>query len=251
MIKVHAVLHRALRDAVRWGRVQRNAAQNADPPKQRRAGSREMATWRPEELGAFLSHVGEDRLYALWHFLASTGVRRGEAIGLRWQDVDLDDARAAIRQALVAVGYDVRVSEPKSARGRRVVALDLETVRVLSAWRARQLAEHSAWGPAWQDTGLVFTRENGAALHPDRVSKMFDEHVRRSGLPRIRLHDLRHTHATIALQAGVHPKIVSERVGHASTSFTLDVYSHANPNTSGRRSPADRRRDRASATPRP
>ncbi len=221
--KTHTVLRRALRDAVRWGRIRLNAAVNADPPKQPGPGARNVTTWTAAELATFLTQLREDRLYALWHLLAYTGMRRGEAAGLRWIDVDLDIARLSVRQARVAVGYKVEVEEPKSVRSRRNIALDTETVEVLRRWRARQLRERLEWGPAWTDTGLVFTREDGVGLHPDRITKLFDAHVRRSGLVRIRLHDLRHTHATLALQAGVHPKVVSERLGHSSISLTLDT----------------------------
>jgi integrase len=226
--KTHTVLQRALRDAVRWRRVTHNAAKSADPPRAA-FGSRHMRTWSPDELRAFLEHVSEDRLYPLWHLLASTGLRRGEAVGLRWIDVDLEAGHLAVRQTHVAVGYTVEVGEPKSATSRRGVALDPDTVEVLREWCERQEAEREEWGAAWTRTGLVFSREDGKALHPDRVTKLFDAHVTASGLPRIRLHDLRHTHATLALRAGVHPKVVSERLGHASVSFTLTVYSHAVP----------------------
>ncbi len=147
----------------------------------------------------------------------------------RWEDVDLDDARLSVRRALVSVGYDVRVSEPKTKRGRRQIALDATTVLALREHRRQQLEERLARGPAWQDTGYVFTREDGSPIHPDRLTKMFGQHVKRSGLPRIRLHDLRHTHATLALQAGLHPKVVSERLGHANISITLDVNSDVIP----------------------
>jgi integrase len=227
--KTHTVLRRALRDAVRWGRTRLNAAVNADPPKQPGAGSWTVTTWTAAELSAFLEQRSEDRLYALWHVLASTGMRRGEVAGLRWTDVDLDVARLSIRQARLSIRYEIEVEEPKSARSRRSIALDAETVQVLRAWRAAQLRERLEWGPAWTDSGLVFTREDGVGLHPDRISKLFDSLVARSGVPRIRLHDLRHTHATLALQVGVHPKVVSERLGHSSISLTLDTYSHAVP----------------------
>lgn len=227
--RVHAVLHRVFADAVRWNRLVRNPCDQADPPKQHGAGEQEMATWTAEELRRFLDSVRDDRLSTLWMLLSTTGMRRGEAVGLRWEDVDLDAGRVSIVQTIVAVGYEVQVSTPKTRRGRRLVALDPGTVAALRAWKAKQNEERLAWGPAWTDTGLVFTREDGSAIHPDRVSKMFDGHVRRSRLPRIRLHDLRHTHASIALAAGINPKVVSERLGHATTSFTLDVYSHAIP----------------------
>jgi len=226
--KTHTVLQRALRDAVRWHRVTHNAAKSADPPRQSHGG-RDMHTWAPQQLRAFLEHVGDDRLYPLWHLLASTGMRRGEAVGLRWIDLDLERAHLSIRQTRLAIGYAVHVGEPKSATSRRGVALDPDSVEVLREWRERQVDEREAWGSAWTDSGLVFSREDGAPLHPDRVTKLFEAHARASGLPRIRLHDLRHTHATLALRAGVHPKVVSERLGHASVSFTLTVYSHAIP----------------------
>jgi len=224
---VHAVLHRALKDAVRWGRLSRNPADSADPPRVGREGH-EMKTWSAEQLAAFLEAVREERLSPLWHTLAMTGMRRGEALGLRWEDVDLEAGRLAVRRALIPNGREVVVSEPKTARGRRVIALDPQTVLVLRAQAARQLEEQQA-SKAWRDTGLVFTREDGEALHPEVASRHFLQAVKRALLPAIRLHDLRHTHATLALRAGIHPKVVSERLGHASVSITLDTYSHAIP----------------------
>jgi len=158
-----------------------------------------------------------------------TGMRRGEAIGLRWSDVDLEAGRLAVRRALIPCGRDVIVSEPKTIKGRRVIAIDPGTVEVLKAQATRQLDEQDEWDEAWIETGLVFTQENGAALDPETVSRHFRQAVKRSMLPTIRLHDLRHTHATLALQAGIHPKVVSERLGHATISITLDTYSHAIP----------------------
>jgi len=223
---VHAVLHRACKDAVRWNRLARNPVAAADPPRLHSAA--EMTTWSAEQLAAFLASVREDRLHALWHTLALTGMRRGEALGLRWEDVDLEHARLSVRRALIPAGREVIFSEPKTARGRRAIALDVETVEVLKGQAARQLAEQ-AGNETWIDSGYVFTKENGEALHPEDVTRYFRSAVRQAMLPKIRLHDLRHTHATLALCAGIHPKVVSERLGHATVSFTLDVYSHAIP----------------------
>ena len=158
-----------------------------------------------------------------------TGMRRGESLGLRWEDVDFANARLSVRSALIPSGREVVVSEPKTARGRRSIALDPETVEVLKTQAARQLADQEEWGDGWIDSGYVFTKENGEPLHPEAVTRYFRQAVRRSMLPTIRLHDLRHTHATLALQAGVHPKVVSERLGHATVAITLDTYSHAIP----------------------
>jgi integrase len=188
-----------------------------------------MKTWTAEQLRAFLKATADDRLHPLWHVLAMTGMRRGEALGLKWDDVDLEAGRLSVRRALIPSGREVVVSEPKTARGRRSIALDPETVAVLKGQAARQLAAQADWQEGWIDSGYVFTTENGEPLNPEDVTRYFRQAVKKSMLPKIRLHDLRHTHATLALQAGVHPKVVSERLGHANVSITLDTYSHAIP----------------------
>jgi len=226
---VHACLHKACKDAVRWGRIARNPLDAADPPRKSGDGSKEMKTWDKEQLRNFLKAVSGERLYALWHTIAFTGMRRGEALGLRWVDVDLENGRLAVRRTLVPIKGDVVVSEPKTAKGRRVVALDPSTVEILKAQAARQLDEQGTWDEGWVESGLVFTAENGAALDPESVSRYWRQAVKKAMLPTIRLHDLRHTHATLALQAGIHPKVVSERLGHATVAITLDTYSHAIP----------------------
>jgi integrase len=226
---VHSCLHRAFRDAVRWGYLQRNPADSADPPHQRGTERREMKTWTAEQLRAFLDFTKDDALYSLWHTLAMTGMRRGEGLGLRWEDVDFEAARLSVRRALIPSGREVVVSEPKTARGRRSIALDPETVAVLKSQAARQLDHQADWLEGWTDSGYVFTAEDGQYLNPEAVTRWFRQAVKKSMLPTIRLHDLRHTHATLALQAGVHPKVVSERLGHATVAMTLDIYSHAIP----------------------
>jgi len=226
---VHSCLHKACKDAVRWGHLPRNPLDAADPPRKKGDGTREMQTWTKEQLKAFLGAVSDERLSPLWHTIAMTGMRRGEAIGLRWSDVDLENARLSVRRALIPINREVVVSEPKTAKGRRVIALDPGTVEVLKAQAARQLDDQTQADDAWVETGLVFTAENGTALDPESVSRYFRQAVKQSMLPKIRLHDLRHTHATLALQAGIHPKVVSERLGHATISITLDTYSHAIP----------------------
>lgn len=225
---VHIVLRKALGDAVKWNELARNVAEFADPPKQRRAGRADMQTWIAPELRAFLDFAADNRLYPAFHLDASTGMRRGEVLGVRWKDLDLDAGALAVRQTVTTVQYEIIIRPvAKSDGSTRQIALDKETVAVLRAWKKRQLEERVKIGAAYQDSGLVFTKVDGSVLHPDLFSQTFDRLVAKSGLPRIRLHDLRHTHATLALQAGVHPKVVSERLGHATVAFTLDVYSHA------------------------
>jgi len=227
--RVHATAHRALRDAVNWGYLLRNPAAVAMKPKQRSAGSLEMRTWTAAELRAFLEYLREDRLYAAWRLAATTGMRRGEVLGLRWCDVDLAAGRVAVRQTVTEAGTTLVFGEPKTGRGKRNIALDTETVAALRAWRKLQAEERLAWGAAWQDTGMVFTREDGSMIRPNTWSFWFKRHLRMSDLPQIRFHDLRHTHASLALLAGVPAKVVSERLGHATVAFTLDVYSHTIP----------------------
>ena len=185
-----------------------------------------MQVWTQQEAQRFLVSVADDRLYALWTVLLATGLRRGEALGLRWDDVDLDRRRLSIQRAVTVVDYEIVLSEPKTARGRRSVSIDPTTAAVLAAHRKRQREERLAWGPAWQDSGYVFTTEDGQILHPQRVTLIFKRLAQNAGLPPIRLHDLRHTAATLALTAGIHPKVVSERLGHATIGITLDTYSH-------------------------
>lgn len=224
---VHMILRRSLSEAVRWQRLTRNVADQADPPHPH--ANREMRTWTAFELRSFLEHVSPHRFYAAFVLAGTTGMRRGEVLGLRWRDLDLDAGRAAISQTLLSVGYTVFFSTPKTAKGRRSIALDAVTVASLREHRRRQLKERLAFGAGYGDQDLVFVREDGTPVHPDYFSERFERAGKDAGLPRIRLHDLRHTHATLALQAGVHPKVVSERLGHATVGITLDTYSHAIP----------------------
>jgi integrase len=188
-----------------------------------------MRVWTPQQLRAFLAHVRTDRLYAVWLLVATTGMRRGELAGLRWADVDLTAGRVSPRQPRVVVNYAVEVSEPKTAKGRRVLALDAVTVAALREHQARQAAERAMVGAGWQDTGLVFTHLDGRPLHPDLISDWFERLARAASLPRIRLHDVRHSYASAALAAGIPAKVISERLGHATIQITLDTYSHVLP----------------------
>jgi integrase len=188
-----------------------------------------LQVWTPGQLRAFLLHVREDRHYAAWLLAATTGMRRGELLGLRWIDVDLDAGRVAIRRPRVVVDHAVYTSEPKTARSRRSIALDSATVAALREHQARQAAERVVIGPGYQDSGLVFTRPDGSPIHPHLFSDWFKQHVRRAGLPKIRLHDVRHSYASAALAAGIAAKVVSERLGHATIATTMDTYSHVLP----------------------
>lgn len=215
----HLVFRSALEAAVRNDLIERNpAARGHRLPTTRPV----MRTWDADQLRRFLHSVAADDLYAMWRLLALTGARRGEVLGLRWTDVDLAGAFISIQQQLSRQGQSgVIISEPKTSRGRRRIPVDAATVAALRTRRQEQVVVPTS--------GLVFTRADGARLDPDTVTEAFRRATRVAGLPPIRLHDLRHTAATLMLRAGTHPKVVQERLGHASIAITLDLYSHAVP----------------------
>jgi integrase len=223
---IHTILHRAFKDAVRWGRLVRNPADAADPPRASAQARLTMKTWTAEQVRTFLNHIREHRLYAALVLLATTGMRRGEALGLRWSDLDLDLGRASVVQTVIVINHQIRIGSPKTAAGRRTIALDPFTVTALREHRQRQLAERLLMGTGFTDHGLVFCRPDGGPLHPERFSRTFSEQAAHAGLPPIRLHDLRHTWATLALTAGVHPRVAQERMGHSTVGITLGTYSH-------------------------
>lgn len=225
---IHTTIHKALSDAVDADLVPRNVAAKAKPPRPQRVAAVEMRFWSAPELAQFLSGVAGTRLEAAWRLAAMTGMRRGEVLGLRWRDVDLDSARLSVRRALVSVAYAIVESTPKTHQAR-VIDLDPGTVGLLRVHSERQRAEKSEWGRKYRERDLVFCQENGGPMHPDGFTQRLHLEVRRSGLPRIRLHDLRHTHASIALQAGIPVKVISERLGHESPAFTLKQYAHVLP----------------------
>jgi integrase len=226
---VHTILGKALADAVRQGLLQRNPARLASAPKVSATKAPEVSVWAPEELAAFLAHVAKHEHRHLFRLAALTGMRRGEICGLRWTDVDLDAARINVRQSITAVGGTPVVAGVKSARSRRSIDLDAGTVAALKAQRVEQNAARLLMGAGYSDQGYVFATPTGDPWHPDSISGWFERTVASSKLPRIRLHDLRHSHATHLLMAGTNPKVVSERLGHASVAFTLDTYGHVLP----------------------
>ena len=225
---LHRLVHKALSDAVDAGLVVDNAAARAKAPQPSRLLSHRVAIWQPSELAGFLNATRVDRLEAIWRLAALTGMRRGEILGLRWQDVDLLRARLAVRRAVVEVDYRMFESTPKG-RSARTIDLDWRTVELLSARAQAQRQERELWGDVYEMHDLVAAWENGSPIHPHALSRMFRNLVRKAGVRAIRFHDVRHTHATLALQAGVPVPVVSERLGHHSPAFTLSQYAHAVP----------------------
>ena len=192
---VHTMLHKAFADAVRWGRIARNPADRSEPPRPK---TPEMKVWDIGHLRAFLSHVADDRLHAIWLLMVTTGMRRGEVLGLRWSDVDLEGARLSVVQTVVMVDRKIIVSEPKTARRRRSIALDAATVAALRQLRRRQAEERLRYGELWKNAGLVTVHKDGSPISPRLLSSWFTQHARAANLPRIRLHDVRHSYATAA-----------------------------------------------------
>ncbi len=220
----HTVLRKALADADRLGIISRNPAANARPPSVPRY---EAGVWDADQLGQFIDFLDGHRLQTYFLLLGLTGMRRGEALGLRHRDVDIRRGSLSVVQSLGVVGTEVVISTPKTKRSRRSVPLDPGTAAHLAAHLRHQKEERLRAGPLWNTAvDWVFTDELGNHLHPDYVSRQFRALVEQSGLPKIRLHDLRHTYATLSLEAGNHVKVVSEILGHATASVTLDVYSH-------------------------
>jgi integrase len=199
LARVHATLMSALGTAVRRGMIDRNPAETVELPTPARP---ELVVWSVEELSEFLAGGVDDELYPVFVLLALCGLRRGEAVGLRWKDVDLEAGVLRVRQQLITVGRHILVGAPKSKAGHRQVALDIATVRLLHCHRAAQQRQQERLGAAWVETGLVFTEPDGAALDPTYVSRHFDRLVARSGLPRIRLHDLRIPRRRLGWPAG-------------------------------------------------
>jgi integrase len=225
---IHTTIHKALEDAVDAGLLARNVADRAKPPRPSRRSTNGFQAWEPHELVRFLEHVRGTRLGAIWRLAAMTGMRRGEILGLRWADLDLDAARLSVRHAVIAVAYATIESTPKS-HNARVIDLDESTVTQLRVHHRRQNNERDEWGADYEDHDLVVAKENGQPIHPHTFSRCFERLVEQAGLRSIRLYDLRHTHATLALKAGVPVKVISERLGHEAPAFTLKQYAHVIP----------------------
>jgi integrase len=223
---VHTIVGKALGDAERQDLLPRNPARRAQPPSAAAARSPEAMTWTPEQLARFLADTAGHPHGVLFRVAAMTGLRRGELCGLRWSDLDLAASRLVVRHTITTVNHRIVEGTVKTAKSRRSVDLDAETVRLLAAHRASQLEERLLVGAAYHDRGLVFARPDGEPWNPDSIGQAFERAVARVDLPRIRLHDLRHSHAVHLLTAGQNPRLVSERLGHASVGFTLDVYGH-------------------------
>lgn len=225
----HRMLKKALKQAVRWNLIPRNPTDMIDPPAVQR---KEMLTLDSEQLRALLAHAqATSPMYGPAIYLAAhTGMRRGELVGLKWTDIDSANAIIAVSREIVIVpGQGHLITPPKSAQGRRSIAIPPVVVAELKLHRAAQAEHRLRVGPAWADEDWVFTRPDGRHLHADELTRVFKNLREDLELPPVRLHDLRHTHATLMLKAGVHLKVVQERLGHSTVAITGDTYSHVTP----------------------
>jgi integrase len=223
---LHTVLREALQQAVKWGIVYRNVCDATEPP---RAPRPQISAWTGEEMRAFLAAAKEDDYRAAWILALTTGLRRGELLGLRWQDVDLARGVLHVRQSLVEIGANVYFHEPKTKSGRRVVALTVESIAALTAHRDAQTFQRKGCGDEWRDHDLVFTVGDGGPIRPRNFVRRYQELVTAAGVPILPFHSVRHAHATALLKRGVNLKIVSERLGHSGIQITADTYSHVTP----------------------
>ena len=221
---LHTVLHRALKQALRWDLVVKNVSEAVDPPRRARPEYQALA---PEQVRQFLRAAHEDRLEALYVLAVTTGMRRGEILGLHWRDVSFDQGVLQVRYTLQQGGV---LGEPKTAKGRRQIDLPLLSVEALQRHRIQQLKDRMEAGASWVDSDFVFTNAVGKYIDPDNLRhRSFGPLLRRAGLPQIRFHDLRHTAATLLLSLDTKPKIVQELLGHSQIGVTMDVYSHILP----------------------
>lgn len=224
---IHVTLHKALKNAVRAGFLSRNVAEAVDSPKVTRP---EMRTMSETDMHIFLEMARDTEYHALFYVLLFTGLRRSEALALTWGTVDLLLCEMSVTRSMQFIGNKVSFKQPKTTKSRRMIALSPSTVAVLKDHLMLQNTRRQALElPPVTDNDLVFCHWNGSPLLPNSVTHAWIKLTRRCGLRGIRLHDTRHTHASLLLKQGVHPKVVQERLGHAGIAITLDLYSYVAP----------------------
>ena len=223
----HVAIHYALETAIKWGLLTHNPADAVSPPRSER---HQIQTWSAEELGSFLETAKDTPYYAMFHLLFASGMRRSEALALRWCDIDLPLCQIYVTRSMQHLADGTfTFKQPKTARGRRAIALPPSTTLILKEHREKQALDTAFVGRILKDDDLVFSHLDGKPFLPNSITHAWGKMVKRTGLKYIRLHDARHTHASLMLKQGVHPKIVQERLGHASIQITLDTYSHVAP----------------------
>jgi len=229
---IHVTLHKALKNAVKTGLLIRNIAEAVDAPKIQRP---EMRVMNESDLHLFLEYAKDTPYYALFYTALFTGMRRAELLALSWSDVDLTLCQLSVTRSMQYLNSGdlknrITFKEPKTSKSRRLIALSPSTAIVLAEHREKQdeLRQSLDYLPL-SDDDLVFSHYDGSPLLPNTITHAWIKLTRKCGLSGVRLHDARHTHASLLLKQGVHPKIVQERLGHGSIQITLDTYSHVAP----------------------
>ena len=227
VVQLHRIPRLALLHAVKWGVLTRNVADATTPPRIQR---QQLEMWDVDTIRRFLEAANATRFRDFYYLAVLTCMRRSEPLGLQWENVDLAGAVIRVVKTLqIIVGKGLQEGQPKTARSRRSIALSPAAVDLLNSIRGRQVEQRLGVGDAWQNTGYVFTQADGRPLYPDEVTREFTGIVRQASLPHLTLHGLRHAHATLLLVAGIHPKVVSERLGHSNIAVSMDTYSHVLP----------------------
>lgn len=224
--RMHEVIRQLLKVAYKWELIPKDISSFVEAP---RLEKKEMKVWSVEQVNEFLKFTKHSRYNPVFFLAAYTGMRKGEILGLHWDDIDFEEKTIRISKTLYKVKDQYLLHEPKTKSSIRTIYMDDDIIRVLKKQRVKQNLEKLKAGNIYEDKNLVFAQETGNYVFPSAVNGLFLRYINQSGLPRIRFHDLRHTHATILLGMGVNPKIVSDRLGHSSVKITLDTYSHVLP----------------------
>ncbi len=221
---IHRVIKMALKQAVRWRLITRNVCEDVTPPRETQSHERQIVT--PEQAQQLLAAAKGHRLEAMITLTLATGMRRGELLALKWQDIEFKQKRLHVRRSANRLLGGYRVTDPKTARGKRMITLPQFVIEALGQHRIRQLEAKLKAGPKWEEHDLVFCNMYGRFLNTSNLQVLFSTLLKQAGLPHMRLHDLRHSAATILLAMGVPIKVVQELLGHSSITITLNVYGH-------------------------
>ena len=219
--KVRTLLFNALKQAVLWQLIPRNPCEAVAKLKEE---TKEMIIWTPTETLAFVKTARSHRLFAAFYLAIFTGLRRGEALGLRWQDIS--DGVIYVKQSLTVLSGKIHFTTPKTSKGQRFLTVSEDVMEILTEHQTFQKSEAEYLGESWPETDLVFTSQAGTPIHPRNFERVFKQLIKQAGVSNIRFHDLRHLHVSLLVSKGFDPRAIADRVGHTNPSFTLDVYSH-------------------------
>jgi integrase len=224
--KIHKMVRMLLKVAHTWEILRKDIASMIEPP---RLDKTEMNVWTIEQVHTFLKISKHSRFHPIFFLAAYTGMRKGEILGLKWDDINFEEKTISIKRTLYKLADKFVLQQPKTKSARRIIYMDDDIIKILKKQKAKQNEERLKYAGVYMEQNMVFARPSGDFVFPSSLNTMFGRFIKRAGLPPIRFHDLRHTHATILLGMDINPKIVAERLGHASVQTTLDTYSHVMP----------------------